>query len=383
DGGAIVAMDPQNGAILAMASNPTYNPSVFVGRIKTAKLAAAGLTKATAQQLNYPAINRAVDASYPPGSTFKPLTAIAGMQEHLIQPYGVLQCTGSYTVHGDNGVLYTFNNWDPGVNEPMTLPTALARSCDTYFYQVGYGFYKLPGSAGHPLQAWASRFGFGSHTGIDLAGDSQGLLPTPEWLQTRFTKKSDPCCWQVDRIWKPGDSIQLAIGQKDMLATPLQMTRFYAAIANGGKLVTPHLVQQVEQPGTNGSTSVPLRTFTPPAPQSTNVDKTALQIVQDGLLQATHSSLGTSYGVFGAFPVAIAGKTGTAEKNVDLGDGVVRNLSQSWWCGYGPFDNPTIVVCAVIENGGHGGTAAAPAALKVFEAFFRKNAASLGQVKTD
>jgi penicillin-binding protein 2 len=383
DGGAIVAMDPQNGAILAMASNPTYHPSVFVGRIKTAKLAEAGLTKATAQHMNYPAINRAVDASYPPGSTFKPLTAIAGMQEHLIQPYGVLQCTGSYTVHGDNGVPYTFSNWDRYVNEPMTLPTALARSCDTYFYQVGYGFYKLPSGAGHPLQGWASRFGFGSHTGIDLAGDSPGLLPTPEWLQARFTKKSDPCCWQVDRIWKPGDSIQLAIGQKDMLATPLQMTRFYAAIANGGKLVTPHLVQQVEQPGTNGSASVPLLTFTPPAPQSTNVDKQALQIVQDGLWQATHSSLGTGYGVFGAFPVSIAGKTGTAEKNVDLGDGVVRNLSQSWWCGYGPTDNPSIVVCALIENGGHGGTAAAPAALKVFEAFFGKNASSLGQVKTD
>jgi penicillin-binding protein 2 len=383
DGGAIVAMDPQNGAILAMASNPTYNPSVFVGRIKTAKLAAAGLTKATAQQMNYPAINRAVDASYPPGSTFKPLTAIAGMQEHVIQPYGSLQCTGSYSVRGDNGVLYTFKNWDPFVNEPMTLPTALARSCDTYFYQVGYGFYNLPSGAGHPLQGWASRFGFGSHTGIDLAGDSSGLLPTPEWLQTRFTKKTDPCCWQVDRLWKPGDSIQLAIGQKDLLATPLQMTRFYAAIANGGKLVTPHLVQQVEQPGTNGSTSVPLVTFTPPAPQSTNVDKTALQIVQDGLWQATHSSLGTGYGVFGHFPISIAGKTGTAEKNVDLGDGVVRNLSQSWWCGYGPTDNPSIVVCALIENGGHGGTAAAPAALKVFEAFFGKNASSLGQVNTD
>src|SRR6266516_5710421 len=121
DGGAIVAMDPQNGAILAMASNPTYNPSVYVGRIKTAKLAGAGLTKATAQHLNYPAINRAVDASYPPGSTFKPLTAIAGMQEHVIQPYGTLPCTGSYTVHGENGVDYVFNNWDPFVNEAMSL----------------------------------------------------------------------------------------------------------------------------------------------------------------------------------------------------------------------------------------------------------------------
>jgi penicillin-binding protein 2 len=265
----------------------------------------------------------------------------------------------------------------------MSLPTALARSCDTYFYQVGFDFYGLPPSAGHPFQAWASRFGFGFRTGIDLAGESSGLLPTPEWLKARFTKKTDPCCWQVDRLWKPGDSIQLAIGQKDLLATPLQMTRFYAAIANGGNLVTPHIVQQVEQPGTNGSTSVPLVTFTPTAAQPTNVDKTALQIVQQGLLSATQSSYGTSYGVFGHFPIPIAGKTGTAEKTVDPGDGVPRNLSQSWWCGYGPTDNPEIVVCALIENGGHGGTAAAPAALKVFEAFFGKRAAAIGQVNTD
>jgi penicillin-binding protein 2 len=383
NGGSIVAMDPQNGAILAMASNPTYNPSVFVGRIKSAKLAEAGLTNATAREKNHPAINRAVDASYPPGSTFKPLTAIAGMQEHVIQPWGTLPCTGSFTVHGENGVDYVFNNWDPFVDEAMSLPTAIARSCDTYFYQVGYDFYLLPPSAGHPFQAWASRVGFGSRTGVDLAGESSGLLPTPEWRKATFTKKTDPCCWQVDQLWKPGDSVQLAIGQKDVLATPLQMARFYAAIANGGNLVTPHLVQQVEQPGTNGSTSVPLVTFTPPAPQPTNVDKQALQIVQDGLWQATHSSLGTGYGVFGSFPISIAGKTGTAEKTVDPGDGVPRNFDQSWWCGYGPTDNPTIVVCALIENGGHGGTAAAPAALKVFEAFFGKQALTQAQVKTD
>ncbi|MDQ5821993.1 MAG: penicillin-binding protein 2 [Actinomycetota bacterium] len=376
DGGSIVAMDPRDGSILAMASNPTYNPAVFVGRIKTEKLAGAGLTKATAPEMNFPAINRAVDANYPPGSTFKPLTAIAGMQEHLIEPYGTKPCTGSYTIRGENGVDYVFNNWDPFVNEAMSLPTALARSCDTYFYQVGWDFYGLPPSAGHPFQAWASRFGFGFRTGVDLAGESSGLLPTPEWRKTTF---KDP----IDRLWKPGDSIQLAIGQKDLLATPLQMTRFYAAIANGGRLVTPHLVQQVEQPGTNGTASVPLRTFTPPAPQRTNVDPQALEIVKDGLWQATHAPLGTGYGVFGSFPISIAGKTGTAEKDVDLGDGVVRNLAQAWWCGYGPSDNPTIVVCALIENGGHGGAAAAPAALKVFEEYFGEQAPSMVQVNTD
>jgi penicillin-binding protein 2 len=376
DGGSIVALDPSNGAVLALASNPTYDPSVFVGRVKQERLADEGLTPATARRANVPAINRAIGAGYPPGSTFKPLTAIAGMQEHVIQPYGTLQCTGTYVFHGENGIDYPFDNWDPYVNEPMSLQTALARSCDTYFYQVGKAFYDMPPSAGHPLQDWARRFGFGERTGIDIAGEVSGLLPTPEWRKKRFTSFED-------KLWKPGDSIQLAIGQKDMLVTPMQMARFYAAIANGGRLVTPHIVQQVEQPGTNGTAAVPLRTFTPTAPQRTNVDPQALQIVKDGLLLATHSSTGTSYGVFGAFPVAIAGKTGTAEKDVDLGDGVVHNLSQSWWCGYGPADNPTIVVCAVIENGGHGGTAAAPAALKVFEQFFDRQAEVTTEVKSD
>ena len=111
----------------------------------------------------------------------------------------------------------------------MTLPTALAASCDTWFYQLGYDFYKAPPSEGHPLQAWAAKFGFGRKTGVDVGPESAGLLPTPEWRKRTFTAKTDPGNWQIDSLWKPGDSIQLAIGQKDLLVTPLQMARFYAA----------------------------------------------------------------------------------------------------------------------------------------------------------
>ena len=131
----------------------------------------------------------------------------------------------------------------------MTLPTAIAQSCDTYFYQVGKAFYDLPPDRGQPLQRWAKTFGFGQQPGLDVGPATSGLLPTIAWKHATFTKKTDPCCWQVDRLWKPGDSIQLAIGQKDMLASPLQMARFYALLANGGKLVTPHLVLAIEQPG--------------------------------------------------------------------------------------------------------------------------------------
>src|SRR5207247_2307745 len=149
--------------------------------------------------------------------------------------------------------------------------------------------------------------------------------------------------------------------------------------ANGGKLVTPHVVADVEEPRANGQQPVVLRRFDPPPPQSSGVDLTALDVVRFGLYQATHAAYGTSVGVFGSYPIPIAGKTGTAEKIVRL-PGFTGLMDQSWWCGFGPYEDPTIVVCALIENGGHGGSAAAPAALRVFEQYFGKQAPSTGTV---
>jgi penicillin-binding protein 2 len=381
NGGAIVAMDPRNGGVLAMASAPTYKPSVYVGRIDPEKLKPLVDQKA-AEEANFPGLNRVIQGTYPAGSTFKPVTALAAMQEHVASPYETLPCTPDFTVKGYTGHGQVFKNWTSAYDEPMTLPTALATSCDTYFYRLGYTFYGLPPERGHPLQNWASRFGIGLPTGIDIGPESSGLLPTPEWRQQTYTKKTDPLAWQIDRLWKPGDSIQLAIGQKDLLVTPLQMARLYAMLANGGKLVTPHVVSDVEQPRANGQATVVLRRFDPPSPQPTGVDPAALSVVRFGLYQATHASYGTSVGVFGNYPVPIAGKTGTAEKVVHL-PGFTGILDQSWWCGWGPYDSPTIVVCALIENGGHGGSAAAPAALKVFEQYFGKLAPSTGTVPSD
>jgi penicillin-binding protein 2 len=376
DGGAIVAMNPSTGEILAMASSPTYKPSIFAGRTNAKKLAPL-MNAETAKADNYPGLDRVTEGLYPPGSTFKPVTALAAMQERLISPFQTIQCTPSFEVHGQ-----VFKNWDPFVNQPMTLPEAIGASCDTYFYNLGYAFYALPPDRGHPLQGWASRFGFGGPTGIDLGPEQSGLLPTPEWRQSTYTKKRDPCCWEVDRLWKPGDSIQLAIGQKDLLVTPLQMVRFYSLIANGGKLVTPHVLYAVDEPGSGR------HYLNPSAPKPSNVDPAALAVVRDGLYRATHASYGTATAVFGNFPIPIAGKTGTAEKVVQP-EGYAQPLlqDQSWWCGYGPADSteqPQIAVCAVIENGGHGGTAAAPAALKVFEHFFHPQASGgLGPIHSD
>ncbi|HWJ31080.1 MAG TPA: penicillin-binding protein 2 [Gaiellaceae bacterium] len=366
NGGAIVAMDPRNGAILAMASYPTYQPSIYVGKKDMKKLAPL-LVQSAAAKANYPGINRAIDAAYPPGSTFKPVTALAAMQERILTPYQPILCSPDFKAYGQ-----TFHNWTPLIYQWIDLPTALAMSCDTYFYELGKRFYLLPADRGHPLQGWANRFGLGEDTGIDLQPEVKGLIPTPEWRRQQYSGKQFT---EVDRTWKPGYSIQMAIGQGQILVTPLQMTRLYAMIANGGKLVTPHLADDVERPGMNGHPSQVLRRFGAQPPQPTGVDPNALRVVQQGLEEATHASFGTSSGVFGTFPVNIAGKTGSAEKLTSLpGYPNAVNLTQSWWCGYGPYDAPTITVCAVIENGGHGGTAAAPAALQVFEKYFHTSA---------
>jgi penicillin-binding protein 2 len=377
-GGAIVALDPSDGSILALASSPTYEPSVFAGRVSARQLADQGLTRKTAPLKNYPSLDRALVGTYPPGSVFKPVTALAAMQEHMVSPYAYLPCTGSYSSKYDKAVHpQQFHNWDPNVNQQMDMPTALAYSCDTYFYQLGDLFYGLPKYRKQPLQKWADLFGFGSTTGSDLGTEAAGLVPTIGWRERTYTQASDPCCWQVDKLWKPGDSIQFAIGQKDLLVTPLQMARFYALIANGGKLVTPHVLMDVENP--NG-TAVPVAAL--PAPKDVGVDQAAVQVIRQGLWEGTHLTFGTSYGVFGKFPVSIAGKTGTAEKVVTL-PGYRGVQNQSWWCGYGPTNDAKIVVCAVIENGGHGGTAAAPAAMQVFAKFFHVKAQLAAPIHSD
>ena len=373
NGGAIVALDPRDGAVLAMASAPTYKPSVYVGRVDPKKLEPL-LDQEVASRANYPGLNRALAGLYPPGSTWKPVTALAGMQEHVFSAYESLQCSPVAYYGLDR---QRFQNWNPYTNRPMTLPEALAESCDTYFYEIGNRFYNRGKEGRTRMQQWARKFGFGAATGLDIGGEAEGLLPTPDWRWKTF--ESD---W--DRAWNPGDSIQLSIGQKDLLVTPLQMAAFYAMLANGGNVVSPYLVSNVEQAGAKGSPRVVLRRFAPRPPRASGVDPAALEAVRDGLYLATHSSSGTSSGSFANYAVPISGKTGTAEKVVPLPGYPSDHLEdQSWWCGWGPTDDAKIVVCALIENGGHGSTAAAPAALRLFESFFGEKAPPSVLVQTD
>ena len=358
-------MDPLDGAVYALASNPTYDPSVFAGVPSQEKY--DRVFGRSAQALNFPALNRAIAGEYPAGSTFKPVTALAALADDLITPTEFFQCDGQRVIDGQ-----TFKNWDPYVNEAMELTTALARSCDTYFYDVGSRFYELENS---PLQAWARKMGFGSPTGFELGPEEDGLMPTPAWLRRTYANP-------IDQQWTSGDSVQLAIGQGHMTVTPLQLTRFYALVANGGKLVNPHLVEDIEQPaGSREEAPVVLRSFEPAPARDVGLADWAIRSVQEGLYEATHELYGTANGIFGGYEVSVAGKTGTAEMFVQLPPGYLgledwdRQLrDQAWFCGYGPTDatgaltsgRRPLVVCAMIENGGHGGEVAAPAALEVF-----------------
>jgi penicillin-binding protein 2 len=349
NGGAIVAMDPDTGEILALASRPTFDPDIYVGRVKK-----RDLKQLADPRNNHPALNRAVSGLYPAGSVFKPITALAALEEGMVTSDELIQCTGKEVIDGQ-----TFMNWNPYANEPMNLTVALANSCDTYFYQLALEFYERQDS---PLQKWSKRMGFGRKTGIDLGPEERGLVPTPAWRRRYFGLP-------IDKIWTSGDSVQLSIGQGDLLVTPLQMTRFYAMLANGGDLVEPHIVKAVEEPQNEGEPPVVLRPYQPKPAKEVGLTATNLRVVQEGLYDAAHESYGTSAGVFGSFPIPIAGKTGTAEKFVRL-PGYTGLRDQAWWCGWGPYAKAKLAVCALIENGGHGGTAAAPAALKVFEEYF-------------
>ena len=260
----------------------------------------------------------------------------------------------------------------------MALTTAIAYSCDTYFYRLGNAFYLLPPDRGQPEQMWAREFGFGRQTPIEIG--PQAKRPPPDHrLEAPLLHAQDGSAnWQIDRLWKPGDSIQLAIGQGDLTVTPLQMARFYSAIANGGKLVQPHILLDVENPN---KTLVPTQPPAAPRPVP-GLDPSNLGVVQAGLFEGAHIPGGTSYGVFGNFPVPIAGKTGTAQKVVVAPGRPPASRTSRGGAATGPPIAETRR-CAVIENGGYGGDAAAPAAERVFAKFFHVNTGQLGYIHSD
>jgi penicillin-binding protein 2 len=336
--GGFVAMDPRSGEVLGLGSNPAYDPNVFAKGVR------ASVYKRLQDPDNgAPLANRATQGLYPTGSTFKLITATAALETGLITPSTVLFDGGELTVGG-----VTFKNAGGVSHGAVALPRALQVSSDVYFYRVGLMAEQRGGEA---IQKWARRLGLGHTTGIDLPGEGAGLVPTPAWRNRLFRRNL------TERPWTPGDNINLSVGQGDLQANPLQMAVAYSAVANGGRIVTPHIGMRVED--NDGRI---LQQIEPGARRRLDMSSTTRTAIMQGLRAAANDPGGTSTGVFEGFPITIAGKTGTAERGAQ-GD-------QSWYVAAAPANDPRIVVATTIERGGFGAEAAAPATRRILAAYF-------------
>jgi penicillin-binding protein 2 len=336
--GAFVALDPSNGEVLALGSNPSFDPNVF----------AKSLTTSVYNRLKSPAngaplANRATQGLYPTGSTFKLITSTAVLESGLISPSTVLFDGGSLTVGG-----VTFKNAGDASYGALALPRALQVSSDVFFYRLGL---MAEHKGGNIIQKWARRLGLGRPTGIDLPGETEGLVPSPAWRDRLYRKNL------TDRPWSPGDNINLAVGQGDLQANPLQLAVAYSTVANGGRVITPHVGMRVED--TQGRV---LQKIEPRARRRVDISSQTRSAILSGLRAAANDQGGTSAPVFEGFPITVAGKTGTAERGAQ-GD-------QSWYVGVAPYSDPRVVVAVTIERGGFGAEAAAPAARRILAAHF-------------
>jgi penicillin-binding protein 2 len=358
DAAAYVAMDPRDGEVLALGSYPSFDANLF----------AKPIDQKTYEQLNSeengaPLFNRAISAGYPTGSTFKPITALAAVDEGIITPSTPLSDPGVFRYGGRE-----FTNARGAVYGTLALPRALQVSSDVFFYQLG----AAANERGPVIQEWARKLGFDEPTGIDLPGEYGGLVPDAKWRNGEYEKYVKCAkkakveigttealyeCGGIERGWSGGDNVNLSVGQGDLQATPLQLATAYAAIANGGKVVTPHLGMQIED-----SAGRQLEEIRKPARRRVHIDSETLAAVRGGLRAAAGAEGGTSADVFAGFPYPVHGKTGTAER--------APNPDQSWYAAF--VDDPVkpIVVVVTIEKGGFGAEAAAPAARLILSKWF-------------
>ena len=346
--GAFVALDPTDGQVLALGSEPDYDPAVLSRPVSQRRY-----DELFGEGAGSPRYNRAIGGLYPTGSTFKAITALAALEQGIITPVTPISDPGCIGIGAAN---QQFCNAGKVANGSIALPRAIQVSSDVFFYTLGRDLNPIPGQ---PLQRWAHALGLGRRTGIDLPSEVSGNVPDREWrarvgrAEARCRKRHDvPSCGISDmRPWTVGDNVNLAVGQGDLQATPLQMGVAYAAIANGGKVVRPHLGVAVED--ANGRE---LQRIDPGAARRVRFHPANRAAIMTGLHLSTVGD-GTSADVFkgwnqGAFPVY--GKTGTAERP---GHG-----DQSWYVAYVPHARRPIVVAVTVEDGGFGAEAAAPIA---------------------
>lgn len=334
--GAAVALDTRTGEVLAMASLPSYDPMVFLGGVSQGEWRSL-----TSTESQYPLTNRAIMAQYPPASTFKAFTGLGGLQYDITSQWATYDCEGKWTGMGAQWKKYCWNRSGHGMESFMA---GIEDSCDTVFYEIGHSFYK---DGNELLQKSAREWGYGQLTGIDLPGEADGRVPDAAW------KKAYNEDYPEYQRWNPGDTVNMAIGQGDMLATPLQVAASYAGIANDGKVMRPHVLRQVLD--VNGDI---VRTAEAEVAFEPDVSDKNISIMKSALRNVV--SNGTARSAFSGFGQQVSGKTGTAQ--------VAGKDDYAWFVGYGPTSKPRYVVAVVIEQGGHGGSVAGPAARQILAA---------------
>lgn len=348
--GVVVVQNPNNGQILSLVSFPSYDDNIFTHEERSKEVSAAFT------DTSLPLLNRAISGTFPPGSTYKIITGLAGLESKTINFDSKFEDTGNISISG-----ITFNNWyfsQYGKTEgEIDLRKALARSNDTFFYKLSLAM------GPDKLVDESHKFKLGQILGIDIPGETSGLIPSPEWKQK--TQKE---------MWYPGNTVNMSIGQGDVLVTPLQVASYTSVIANNGTLYQPSLVsaifdadnrivckKNVEKNSWSGETCRDLNTSLE-APANLHIDQHYLQLVQEGLHLVTQKG-GTAYPFFD-FPIDTAGKTGTAES-------FEGQKPHAWYTGYAPFNKPEITVTVLVEKGGEGSSIAAPVAKDVMDYYFK------------
>jgi penicillin-binding protein 2 len=345
--GSLVAIDPNNGDVIAMASTPGFDPNGFGRGLTRAEYAALR------DNIDVPLLNRAIRGEYPPGSTVKPVIALAGLATGTITPQRTRACGGYFTLPGSR---HRFRDWRPAGHGVVSMETAIAQSCDVYFYDLAaqIGVDKLSNFLGH--------FGLGSPTGIDIGGERKGILPSPEWKRARFKNPAD-------QVWFPGETVIFGIGQGYLITTPLQLAHMTSVLASRGKSYQPRLVRAFRDQGTGkieDKTPVLLETIDVASPEYWQVAINGMVRVMNGGT-GSRSQVGAEY--------QIAGKTGTAQvftvaqnekyNEKDLNE---RLHDHGLFVAFAPADAPKIAVAVIVENGKHG-SSVAPIARRVMDQF--------------
>ena len=342
--GAVVAIDPRDGGVLAMASKPGYDTNPFVEGISSKAY------KALRDDPDKPLYNRAVQGTYPPGSTIKPFMGLAGLELGLLDLKEKKYCPGFFQLPGHD---HKYRDWKRGGHGPMDVDSAITQSCDVFFYQLAHeiGIDKL--------QQYLKQFHFGEKTGIDLMGERKGIRPSREWKRRRYKQ-----------VWFPGETVIIGIGQGAFQATPLQLAAATAAIANGGHYHEPRLVSAILDESNGDVSPEPGKTHTIPRhnPANWNKIREAMEHVVQGPRGTARQLKNEHY--------RIAGKTGTAQvftvaQDAEYDEETVtkKMRDHALFIAYAPVEDPKIAIAVIVENGGHGGSTAAPVAKKVMDAW--------------